>query len=31
MPELINAFQMAQSQFDNVAEQLNLDPQIAEI
>lgn len=31
MPELINAFQMAQSQFDNVAEQLNLDPQVAEI
>jgi glutamate dehydrogenase len=31
MPELINAFQMAQSQFDHVAAQLNLDPQVAEI
>ncbi|MEW5869196.1 MAG: Glu/Leu/Phe/Val dehydrogenase [Chloroflexota bacterium] len=30
MTELINAFQMAQAQFDNVAKQLNLDPQIAE-
>jgi len=29
--ELINAFQMAQKQFDNVAAELNLDPQIAEI
>jgi glutamate dehydrogenase len=31
MTELINAFQMAQKQFDHVAGQLNLDPQIAEI
>jgi len=31
MTELINAFQMAQSQFDNVARQLNLDPSVAEI
>lgn len=31
MTELINAFQMAQKQFDHVAEQLNLDPQVAEI
>jgi glutamate dehydrogenase (NAD(P)+) len=31
MAELINAFQMAQKQFDHVAEQLNLDPQVAEI
>ena len=31
MAELINAFTMAQSQFDNVAGQLNLDPQIAEM
>ena len=31
MTELINAFQMAQRQFDHVAEQLNLDPQIAEV
>ncbi len=31
MAETINAFQMAQSQFDHVAEQLNLDPQVAEI
>jgi glutamate dehydrogenase len=31
MTELINAFQMAQAQFDNVARQLNLDPQVAEI
>ena len=31
MTELINAFQMAQRQFDHVAEQLNLDPQVAEI
>jgi glutamate dehydrogenase len=31
MAELINAFQMAQSQFDNVAGQLNLDPQVAEM
>ena len=31
MAELINAFQMAQSQFDHVAGQLNLDPQVAEI
>jgi glutamate dehydrogenase len=31
MAELINAFQMAQRQFDHVADQLNLDPQVAEI
>ncbi len=31
MAETINAFQMAQSQFDHVAAQLNLDPQVAEI
>ncbi len=31
MTELINAFQMAQAQFDHVAKQLNLDPQVAEI
>ncbi|OGO35358.1 MAG: glutamate dehydrogenase [Chloroflexi bacterium RBG_16_57_11] len=31
MAELINAFQMAQRQFDGVAGQLNLDPQVAEI
>ncbi|MCC7130730.1 MAG: glutamate dehydrogenase [Anaerolineae bacterium UTCFX2] len=31
MSEMINAFQMAQRQFDHVAEQLNLDPQVAEI
>ncbi len=31
MADLINAFQMAQSQFDGVAKQLNLDPQVAEI
>ena len=31
MPELINAFQMAQQQFDHVAGQLKLDPQVAEI
>jgi len=31
MAEMINAFQMAQSQFDNVAGQLNLDPQVAEM
>ncbi len=30
MTELINAFQMAQAQFDGVARQLNMDPQIAE-
>jgi glutamate dehydrogenase (NAD(P)+) len=29
MAETINAFQMAQSQFDKVAGQLNLDPQVA--
>jgi glutamate dehydrogenase len=29
--ELINAFTMAQSQFDNVARQLDLDPQVAEM
>ena len=31
MAELINAFQMAQAQFDGVAKMLNLDPQVAEI
>ena len=31
MTELINAFQMAQQQFDHVAAQLYLDPQVAEI
>jgi glutamate dehydrogenase/leucine dehydrogenase len=31
MSEQINAFQMAQTQFDNVAQELNLDPQVAEI
>ena len=31
MSEPINAFQMAQRQFDNVAQMLNLDPQVAEI
>ncbi len=31
MTEQINAFQMAQTQFDNVAQELNLDPQVAEI
>jgi glutamate dehydrogenase (NAD(P)+) len=31
MTELINAFTMAQSQFDNVATMLNLDPQISEM
>jgi glutamate dehydrogenase len=31
MSEQINAFQMAQAQFDHVAGELNLDPQIAEI
>jgi len=31
MAELINAFQMAQAQFDGVAKQLNLDPQVAEL
>jgi glutamate dehydrogenase (NAD(P)+) len=31
MAEMINAFQMAQSQFDHVAGQLNLDPQVAEM
>jgi len=31
MAEMINAFKMAQSQFDNVAAQLNLDPQVSEI
>jgi glutamate dehydrogenase len=31
MAELINAFTMAQSQFDNVAGMLNLDPQVAEM
>ena len=31
MAESINAFQMAQKQFDGVAKQLNLDPQVAEM
>ena len=31
MSEQINAFEMAQKQFDRVAELLNLDPQIAEV
>ncbi|OGO28218.1 MAG: glutamate dehydrogenase [Chloroflexi bacterium RBG_16_54_18] len=31
MSELINAFQMAQAQFDQVARQLDMDPQVAEI
>jgi glutamate dehydrogenase len=31
MAETINAFQMAQRQFDGVANMLNLDPQVAEI
>jgi glutamate dehydrogenase (NAD(P)+) len=31
MSDLINAFQMAQAQFDHVAKQLNMDPQVAEI
>ena len=31
MAELINAFQMAQAQFDHVAKQLKMDPQVAEI
>ena len=31
MTETINAFQMAQRQFDHVAGQLNMDPQVAEI
>jgi glutamate dehydrogenase len=31
MSETINAFQMAQQQFDDVAKQLNLDPQISEM
>ena len=31
MAETINAFQMAQRQFDDVAKMLNLDPQVAEI
>ena len=31
MSEQINAFQMAQTQFDHVAQELNLDPQVAEI
>ena len=31
MTEQINAFQMAQRQFDGVAKQLNLDPQVAEV
>ena len=31
MAETINPFHMAQQQFDNVARQLNLDPQVAEV
>ncbi len=31
MSETINAFQMAQRQFDDVAKKLNLDPQVSEI
>ena len=31
MSETINAFHMAQQQFDAVAKQLNLDPQVSEI
>ncbi len=31
MSETINAFHMAQSQFDHVAGLLNLDPQVAEM
>src|SRR5512137_833890 len=31
MTEQINAFQMAQRQFDGVAKQLNLDPQVVEV
>jgi glutamate dehydrogenase (NAD(P)+) len=31
MAESVNAFQMAQAQFDHVAEMLNLDPQVAEV
>ena len=31
MAEMTNAFQMAQQQFDEVAEQLNLDPDVREI
>ena len=31
MAELINAFQMAQSQFDHVARESSMDPQVAEI
>jgi glutamate dehydrogenase len=31
MAELINAFQMAQRQFDAVAQELNMDPQVADI
>jgi glutamate dehydrogenase (NAD(P)+) len=31
MTEMINAFKMAQSQFDHVASLLNLDPQVAEM
>ncbi len=31
MADTINAFQMAQRQFDDVAKELNLDPQVAEI
>jgi len=31
MASQINAFEMAQNQFDHVAEQLNLDPQVSEI
>jgi glutamate dehydrogenase len=31
MSEQINAFQMAQTQFDHVSQELNLDPQVAEM
>lgn len=31
MTEQINAFQMAQTQFDHVSQELNLDPQVAEM
>src|SRR5512143_3976893 len=31
MPDTINAFQMAQRQFDDVAKTLNLDPQVSEM
>jgi len=31
MAKTINAFEMAQAQFDHVAEQLKLDPQVSEV